>query len=77
MVEYGPVVIGGSTYICPLRSVSISRVRRIVEIQEWGEDFKVYAPFQTLLNDMTFAKYRLFRSSARLLPGFTPVPNEN
>jgi hypothetical protein len=49
MVEYGPVVIGGSTYICPLKSVSISRVRRIVEIQEWDEDFKVYAEFQNAI----------------------------
>jgi len=74
MVEYGPVLIGGNTYICPLRSVSISRHRRIMDLHEWGEDLKVYAPFETLLNDMAFRKYHVFHSTARMLPGFTPAP---
>jgi VWFA-related protein len=77
MIEYGPVLIGGNTYICPLRSVSISRQRRIMDIHEWGEDFKVYAPFETLLNDMVFEKYHLFHSTARILPGFTPAPKDD
>jgi hypothetical protein len=29
MVEYGPVEIGGKTYVCPLRSVSIVRARSV------------------------------------------------
>ena len=77
MIEYGPVLIGGSNYICPLRSVSVSRQRRIMDIHEWGEDFKVYAPFETLLNDMAFGKYHLFHSTARILPGFTPAPKDD
>jgi VWFA-related protein len=77
MVEYGPVLIGGNTYICPLRSVSISRQRRIMDLQEWGEELKVYAPFETLLNDMAFRKYHLFHSTARMLPGYTPAPKDN
>jgi VWFA-related protein len=77
MIEYGPVLIGGNTYICPLRSVSISRQRRIMDIHEWGEDFKVYAPFETLLNHMVFEKYHLFHSTARILPGFTPAPKDD
>jgi VWFA-related protein len=77
MIEYGSVLIGGNSYICPLRSVSISRQRRIMDIHEWGEDFKVYAPFETLLNDMVFGKYHLFHSTARILPGFTPAPKDD
>jgi VWFA-related protein len=73
MVEYGPVVIGENTYICPVRSVSISRQRRIMDIDEWGETFKVDAPFETLLDDMVFDKYHMFRSTARMLPGYTPA----
>jgi hypothetical protein len=73
MVEYGPVVIGANTYICPARSVSISRQRRIMDIEEWGETFKVDAPFETLLDDMVFDKYHMFRSTARMLPGYTPA----
>ena len=73
MVEYTPVVIGEKTYICPARSVSISRQRRIMDIDEWGETLKVDAPFETLLDDMAFDKYHIFRSTARMLPGYTPA----
>ena len=74
MVEYTPVVIGEKTYICPARSVSMSRQRRIMDIDEWGETFKVDAPFETLLDEMAFDKYHIFRSTARMLPGYTPAP---
>jgi VWFA-related protein len=74
MVEYGPVMIGGVTYICPLKSVSISRQRRIIEIQEWAERFKVYGSFETLLNDTTFKNYHLFHSTVRMLPGSSQAP---
>ena len=76
MVEYGPVVIGGNTYICPTRSVSISRQRTIMDIHEWGENFKVYAPFKTILSDMAFGEYRKLNSTSRMLPGFTRVPDD-
>ncbi len=76
MIEYSPVAIGGNTYVCPARSVSISRQRTTRDIAKWGEHFKVYAPFETLLNDMTFEKYHVFHSTARMLPGFTPTPWE-
>lgn len=67
MVEYRPVRKGARTFICPSKSVSISRQRRTMLIKEWGEGFKVYAPFETLLNEMRFEKYRIFGSTARIL----------
>jgi VWFA-related protein len=73
MVEYGPVVIGETTYICPLRSVSISRPRTVMAIHEWAENFKVYAPFESIVSDMAYEKYHLFRPTARMLPGYTPA----
>jgi hypothetical protein len=76
MVEYGPVLRGARTFVCPSRSVSISRQRRTVVIQEWGEGFKVYAPFETLLNEMRFEKYRIFSSTSRMLPGFVEIPKD-
>jgi VWFA-related protein len=76
MVEYKPVVVGGNTYICPARSVSILRQRTVMDIHEWGETFKIYAPFETLLNDMVFEKYHKFHSTSRILPGFTPEPED-
>jgi VWFA-related protein len=74
MVEYGPQVLGGRTYICPVRSVSISRQRVIMDMHEWSESYKVYAPFETLLNDVVFDKYHLFHPTVRMLPGFRPAP---
>lgn len=74
VVEYGPVPMGGKTYICPLRSVSTSRQRRVWVIHEWGMAFKVYGPFRSVLDDGTFSHYHLFRAQTTILPGFVPVP---
>lgn len=74
MIEYGPVQAGSKTFICPLKSVSISRQRRITIIQEWGEAFKVYEPFETVLNEMRFDNYHVFGSTSRILPGYVEVP---
>jgi hypothetical protein len=74
MVEYGPQVLGGRTYICPARSVSISRHRVIMDMHGSSESYKVYAPFETLLNDVVFDKYHLFQPTVRMLPGFRPAP---
>jgi len=76
MVEYGPVVIGEKTYICPIRSVSISRWRTVDTLTEWSQTFGVYGRFKTMLNDMTFGKYHVFRAQSRILPGYTPAPKE-
>ncbi len=76
MVEYGPIVIGEKTYICPTRSVSISRQRTVELVREWGESFGVYGRFETILNDVTFEKYHLFRAESRILSGYTPAPSE-
>ncbi len=70
MVEYGPVELGGKTYICPQRSVEISRGRSERELHEWGMIFNVYGYFETLINDATFAGYHKFGSEARILPGY-------
>jgi VWFA-related protein len=76
MVEYGPVVIGGKTYICPTRSVSIQRTRTVRMVNEWDESFGVYARFETILNDFSFGQYHIFRAQSRILPDDTPVPKE-
>lgn len=74
LVEYGPVVIAGKTYTCPLRSVSIS-------LQDFGFLYTMQNPFngftptgkpQLLMNDATFTNYHIFRSDSRILTGFTP-----
>jgi VWFA-related protein len=83
MVEYGPEELGGKTYICPQRSVEISRGRSERELYEWGMVFSRYSYFETMINDVTFGGYHKFGSEARILPGFdeteetkTPTPNK-
>jgi VWFA-related protein len=76
MVEYGPVEIGGKTYICPTRSVSISRQRTVKIVKEWGESFGVYGRFETILSDVAFGKYHVFRAESRILPDDAPPPKE-
>ena len=75
MVEYGQTQIAGKPYICPARSVSVSRGRTLRELHEWGMHFIVYAPFETMLNDFTFSGYHKFGSESRILAGFEEVPD--
>jgi VWFA-related protein len=74
MIEYGPVILGGASYTCPIRSVAISRQRSLVELTEFGEKFIVYGPFETILDDLKYDDYHLFHSSSRVLPGFSELP---
>jgi VWFA-related protein len=75
MVEYGPVEIGGKRYICPERSVVVMRVRTVSTLTVWDQTFDIYAPYEMLLNDITYKDYHKFGSEARLLPGFEVVPD--
>ncbi len=67
MIEFGPVEIAGKTYICPLRSVSIVRARSVRGLTNWNESFRAYGPYATLLNDISFDRYHIFRSDAQML----------
>jgi VWFA-related protein len=71
MISYGPVEIGGKSYICPQKSVSIVRMRSIAMLFEWDEGFRTYGPWATLVNDITYKGYHMFRGESRMTPGFT------
>jgi hypothetical protein len=73
MVEYGPVDIGGRSFICPHRSVVITRERTVRPVSFWGLNFEVYGPYQTLMNDTVYRNYHKFGSESRMLPGFQVV----
>lgn len=77
VVEYGPVVIGGKSYVCPVRSVSLMRMRSVANPMEWDEGFRTYGPYVTMLNDITYEDYHLFRAESHLLTGFDRVQDEN
>ncbi len=69
-VEYGPVALGGMTYICPSRSVSISVAKTIRNMQDpSGHSWRTMGPRQTLLNHVDFDQYHLFRAETRVLSG--------
>jgi len=75
MVDYGPVAIGGKTYTCPVRSVSIamSASGLIHTIGPFGESAPT--PASPHLNDVTFDNYHQFRSESRILTGFSQAPD--
>jgi VWFA-related protein len=75
MVAYGPVEIGGKTYICPVRSVGIWRARSVNTLVEWNTlSFLAWAPYATKLNDFRYDNYHKFQAKSRMLPGFTSTP---
>ena len=81
LVEYGPVDIGGQTYICPVKSISIS-VAPAPPAQMLDLRHNAFAEealkgdrspgLQTKLNDVVFDQYHVFRTEARVFTGDTP-----
>ena len=74
MIEYGPVDIGGKSYICPLRSVSVVRARSVRILVDWDQAFMTYGPFATLMNEISFDHYHMFRSESHLVPDYNASP---
>lgn len=77
IIEYGPVMIGGRTWICPRRSVLSIRTRPVREVNFWGQSFEIYSSYETMLDDFSYFDYHKFGSESRILPGFQPVPNSS
>ena len=73
-VDYGPIVIGGKTDFRPIKSVAISRSRTLRCSTNGIRISGVYGPFQTLLNDVTFTDYHIFRSEHRILTDYAAEP---
>lgn len=91
MVEYGPVEIGGKTYICPVRSVALALAQPqaishsgladsigFLGLHGSGEESNSMpeTSLQTLLIDVSFEKYHMFRSETRILVEDNPEPKE-
>jgi len=67
-VEYGPQVLGGVTYTCPTKGVSISVAKTLRNVRDSeGRDWPTMGPMQMLLNHIVFGQYHLFRSESRVL----------
>jgi hypothetical protein len=68
LVEYGPVEIGGRTYICPIASVGIGQVRldgMPAGLAPAGDND---AHSAMGVNHTDFQRYHLFRAESRILP---------
>ena len=68
MVQYGPVEIGGKTYICPVKSVSVAEGRTAIVRQERIQGTSTSRAETILLNDVAFGNYHVFRSESRIVP---------
>jgi VWFA-related protein len=83
MVEYGSTVLGGKTYFCPVRSISVSLAPVKATQQTSLPGFAPSvggggqigvdslrasdSPMRTMLNEVVFDQYHLFQSEARLV----------
>lgn len=68
VVEYGPVELGGATYTCPVRSISLSVAKTLRNVQDpSGNSWVAMGPFQMLLNHDDFDQYHLFHTDSRVL----------
>ena len=55
--------------------MSLSRGRTLRELHEWGMNFIVYAPFETIVSEFSFSEYHKFGSESRVLAGFDEIPD--
>ena len=71
-VEYSPTDIGGRSYICPVRSVSMLQAHTG---QQGGaiSSSKDKVPVKTFLNDVRFSNYRRFGTETKVL---TNLPSD-
>src|SRR6185437_3268601 len=68
LVEYGPVEIGGRTYICPVHSVSRSLAQTVQVNQRYHYALaNQIQPLKNSLNDVRFIEYHVFRGDTRVL----------
>ena len=75
-VEYAPVEIGGKTYICPVKSVSILKAHTALPPKGMQSAASYKGPAKTFLNDVAFGQYRRFGSETRILTGDGLAPNQ-
>jgi hypothetical protein len=44
----------------------------VTTLTEWDESFRTYGPFATMLNDVVFERFHVFRAKSRVMTGFNP-----
>ena len=75
LVEYGPVAIGGKSYICPTHGVALARFAVPDPLGPVrGVEPVLVTRFETQLNDVAFVDYHQFRAESRVLTD-NPIDN--
>lgn len=74
MVEYGQVEIGGKIYTCPVRSVSFSELWAELVRMDFTYSTRRFRAYKTMLNEVAFKDYHLFRAEVRMLPAGETAP---
>jgi hypothetical protein len=72
LVDYGPVVLDGKTYICPLHSVALSLAADIQVYSVLNQPAPRF--LQTSLNDVVFDHYHLFHADTHILNAMPEQP---
>jgi hypothetical protein len=74
VVEYAPVEIGGKTYTCPRKSISILAAHTTQPSHGMQSRASYKGPVKTFLNDLQFQSYRRFGSEAHILTRGNEAP---
>ena len=45
----------------------------MIVLTEWDKSFRTYGPYATMLNDVAFERYHMFRAKSRMLTDFSPT----
>jgi hypothetical protein len=69
LVDYAPVEIGGKSFICPAKSVSILLAHTTQPPPAAHSVPRYKGPPKTFLNDVSFGQYHQFRVESRILMG--------
>jgi VWFA-related protein len=78
LVEYGPVGIGGKIYFCPVKSVSVTTAEMVQVTDLYNQPLALQVqPLKTMLNDVKFEQYHVFRADARVLAADETAPDSS
>jgi hypothetical protein len=73
VIEYSSVEIGGQSYICPAKSVSVLLAHTAMPQGMYSRS-NYQGAAKTFLNDVAFGQYRRFGSETRILTGEVEPP---
>ena len=75
LVDFAPVEIGGQPYICPAKGISITTAQMVQVDPRLGYPLaRQLQPLKTMLNEVKFQDYHVFRAESRVLTAASDTP---